>query len=37
VRPESLVARRIPLDEAPEALVALATGSAPRGVTMITF
>jgi alcohol dehydrogenase len=37
VRPESLVARRIPLDEAPEALVTLAAGSAPRGVTMITF
>lgn len=35
VRPESLVARRIRLDEVPEALVALAAGAAPGGVTMV--
>jgi D-arabinose 1-dehydrogenase-like Zn-dependent alcohol dehydrogenase len=35
LRPESLVARRITLDETPDALVALATGSAASGVTII--
>ncbi len=35
VRPESLVARRIGLDDVPEALAALAAGTAPGGVTMI--
>jgi alcohol dehydrogenase len=37
LRPESLIARRIPLDEAPDALVALATGGGEggAGVTMI--
>ena len=35
LRPESLVARRITLDEAPDALVQLGSGLAPAGVTMI--
>lgn len=37
VRPESLVARRIPLDDAPDALLDLAAGTAPGGVTMIVL
>jgi D-arabinose 1-dehydrogenase-like Zn-dependent alcohol dehydrogenase len=37
VRPESLVARRIGLDEVPDALVSLAAGSAPGGVTMVVL
>lgn len=35
VRPESLVARRIALDDVPDALVALSAGMAPGGVTMV--
>jgi D-arabinose 1-dehydrogenase-like Zn-dependent alcohol dehydrogenase len=37
VRPESLVARRIGLDEVPDALMSLAAGTAPGGVTMVVF
>lgn len=33
--PASMIARRIPLDEAPAALAALGAGTAPAGVTMI--
>ena len=35
VRPESLVARHITLDEVPDAFEALAAGTAPGGVTMV--
>lgn len=35
VRPESLVSRRIALDDVPSALAAIAAGAAPGGVTMI--
>ncbi|WP_051476640.1 zinc-dependent alcohol dehydrogenase family protein [Arthrobacter sp. Br18] len=35
LRPETLIERRITLDEAPEALVAMASGRNPAGVTVI--